>query len=144
MEYARFEEQAREILDETCEILSKEGRLPYTIFVITPSDEVRETRVVQTFPEKLRRVVQETVQILEGTAAVVSAEVWLAPNDDKPGSPAEHPDRQEVAIVSAVHPHGVFAWIIPMFRDGESVTLGKIERIDGSNILGLDVDVLKR
>ena len=97
MEYAKFEKLAIEILDETCNMLNDEGGVPPTIFVVTPSDEIRNVRIVNMPPGKLRQTVKEAVQRLEATAAIVGSKVWMTPHDEKSGLLSDHPQRQEAA-----------------------------------------------
>ncbi len=117
-EYERLKEQALKVLR------ANGHHAPILILFTDAGMEVAGLQIPRDRP--MHQVVKSLVRARRARAFVAIAEAWMVygPGAAEGIRPSQHPERQQVLTVSAVHPEGVRGWFIPFANEGGRVILG--------------------
>lgn len=120
----------RHVIDMVGTLTGEDDFLPFMTFagpggngyvgLMMPEEEGKNT-VADTMMAML--------MVHRATEAIFASVVWIAPMDNRPGQPKDHPDRQEHVLLLHVTPDGDLGQTAPLTRTGGRVSLGTWEEI---------------
>ncbi len=125
--FDRFLAEAEQLKAKAIEMLRQDGHHAPLLILFTDADrEVVGLRLAGDRP--MHEVVKAVVQARQARAFVCITEAWMtrgaAASLEVP--PSQHPDREQILCISAIHPEGKTMWVYPFASEGGRVVIGPI------------------
>ncbi len=137
MGWTEFKEFASGIREKATAMLVEDGQHGNMLFAVHRNGEMAIIGLDVAEDVSVGTVVQRVVRQLGCSAFVFVGQGWRAhyPKDDlalaQRVRPRDHPDRQNVLQVMAIHPYGRAAWLIPFATEGGRLVFGKHTYLEG-------------